>query len=63
MVAIPKKQKLNFRFHNPNTPEATADYITKIFMEVNQKKLDKILGEEVSKRENMEEQKEGCCAV
>ncbi len=22
-----KKQKLNYRFHNPNTAEVTADYI------------------------------------
>ena len=25
-----KKQKLNYRFHNPNTAEVTADYILKV---------------------------------
>lgn len=29
------KQKLNFRFHNPNTAEAAAGYILKIFIEAN----------------------------
>ncbi len=28
-----KKQKLNYRFHNPNTAEVTADYILKVFIE------------------------------
>ena len=44
-----KKTKLNFRFHNPNTPEATAEYIIKILIEVNQKKVKRILSEEASK--------------
>ena len=35
-----KKQKLNFRFHNPNTAEATADMILKVFIEVNAQKVD-----------------------
>lgn len=48
-VTIPKKSKLNIRFHNPNTPEATADYISKILIQVNQKKIEKILQEEASK--------------
>ena len=30
-----KKQKLNYRFHNPNTAEVTADYILKVFIEAN----------------------------
>lgn len=42
---IISKRKLNFRFHNPNTPEATADYIIKILMEVNAKKINRILEE------------------
>ena len=45
-----KKQKLNYRFHNPNTPEATADYIIKVLMEANKKKLEQALKEEVSRR-------------
>lgn len=34
-----KKQKLNYRFHNPNSAEVTADYILKVFIEVNEKKV------------------------
>lgn len=45
MIAISKKTKLNYRFHNPNTPEVTADYILKILIEVNLKKIDRILEE------------------
>ena len=46
MVKIPKK--LNFRFHNPNTSEDTADYIVKIFMEANKTKLERSLQEEAT---------------
>ena len=28
-----KKRKLNYRFHNPNTAEVTADYLLKILIE------------------------------
>lgn len=45
MIAISRKTKLNYRFHNPNTPEVTADYIVKILIEVNKKKIDRILEE------------------
>lgn len=45
MIAISKRTKLNYRFHNPNTPEVTADYILKILIEVNLKKIDRILEE------------------
>ena len=50
-----KKQKLNYRFHNPNTAEVTADYILKVFIEVNAKKVDRVM-QEVAER-NMEEDK------
>lgn len=35
-----KKQKLNYRFHNPNTMEATADILLKVFIEVNSEKVE-----------------------
>ncbi len=35
-----KKQKLNYRFHNPNTVEDTADTLLKIFIEANQEKAE-----------------------
>lgn len=55
-VYLPMKQsKLTYRFHNPNTPEATADYILKLFVEVNTNKVERAL-QEVA--DNIEEQKE-----
>ena len=50
-----KKQKLNYRFHNPNTAEVTADYILKVFIEVYAKKVGRVM-QEVAER-NMEEDK------
>ena len=41
------KRKLNYRFHNPNPVEVTADYILKVMIEANAEKMEKIL------RENM----------
>ncbi|MBD5472844.1 MAG: hypothetical protein HDR20_08090 [Lachnospiraceae bacterium] len=38
-----KKQKLNYRFHNPNPADVTADYILKIFIEVNEKKVEQAI--------------------
>ena len=50
-----KKQKLNYRFHNPNTAEVTADYILKVFIEVNTKKVERVM-QEVAER-SLEEDK------
>ena len=36
-----KKRKLNYRFHNPNTAEVTADYLVKILIEANSEKVEK----------------------
>jgi len=35
------KKKLNYRFHNPNPPDVTVDYILKVFMQVNIPKVEK----------------------
>lgn len=40
-----KKRKLNYRFHNPNTAAETADYILKVFMEVNAGKVEAAIRE------------------
>ena len=37
------KRKLNYRFHNPNPVEVTADYILKVMMEVNTEKVEKAI--------------------
>ena len=44
-MTIANKIKLNFRFHNPNTVEETANYIAKLFVEVNQAKVERVLQE------------------
>lgn len=33
-------RKLNYRFHNPNTIEATADELIKVFVQVNMGKVE-----------------------
>ena len=39
------KRKLNYRFHNPNPVEVTADYMLKVMIEANTEKVEKILQE------------------
>ncbi len=46
-----KKKKLNYRFHDPNNPAVSAEYILKVFIEANQKKV-----EEVIRKASMEKQ-------
>ena len=41
------KRKLNYRFHNPNPVEVTADYILDILIEANKGKVEKVLQEEM----------------
>ncbi len=53
-----KKQKLNYCFHNPNTAEVTADYILKIFIEMNTKKVERVM-QEVIERSLEEDKQEG----
>lgn len=45
------KRKLNYRFHNPNPVEVTADYILEILIEANKGKVEKILQEEIEQEE------------
>ena len=44
-----EKQKLTFRFHNPNPVEASAEYILRVLIEVNKPKLEKALQEASNK--------------
>lgn len=55
-----KKQKLNYRFHNPNPADVTADYILKVFMEVNEKKVEQAIKTAAEQLNN--EEKEECLA-
>ena len=38
-----KKIKLNYRFHDPNDPAVAAEYILKVFIEANQKKVEAVI--------------------
>ena len=40
-----KKRKLNYRFHNPNTAEVTADILLKVMIEANADKVEKAIRE------------------
>ena len=51
-----KKRKLNYRFHNPNTAEATADYILKILIEANKGKVDQAIRDATKEKENKKEE-------
>ena len=38
-----QKRKLNYRIYNPNSPENTADFLVKLFIEVNQPKVEQMI--------------------
>lgn len=60
-----KKQKLNFRFHDPNPPGVAADAILHLLVEANMGKLEKAIREaaeaaEQEKSENPKKPKKIC---
>lgn len=44
-----KQRKLNYRFHNPNSAEDTADFLCKLLVEVNAGKVERAIEEAVLK--------------
>lgn len=50
-----KKRKLNYRFHNPNTADATTDILLKVFIEANSKKVEKAVQETAEKTHEVRE--------
>ena len=44
-----KQRKLNYRFHNPNSAEDTANYLFKILIEANAGKVERAIEEAASK--------------
>ncbi len=44
-----KQRKLNYRFHNPNSVEDTANYLCKILIEANAGKVERALQEAMVK--------------
>lgn len=54
-----KKRKLNYRFHNPNTAEVTADYLLKILIEANASKVEQAIQEAADELPNDQNMMEG----
>ena len=44
-----KQRKLNYRFHNPNTAEDTADFLRKLLIEANANKVEYAIEEAASR--------------
>ena len=44
-----KQRKLNYRFHNPNSAEDTADFLCKLLIEANAGKVERVLEEAASR--------------
>ena len=44
-----KQRKLNYRFHNPNSAEDTADFLCKLLIEANASKVECAIEEAASK--------------
>ena len=38
-----KKQKINYRFHNPNSTEDTINFVLKILIEANRSKVERAM--------------------
>ena len=58
---MPKKSELKFHFHNPNTPEVTAEYLLAVLIEANAKKVEDAIREQTGQRSNQTD--EGRLAV
>ncbi|MGN1198923.1 MAG: hypothetical protein ACI4TA_15180 [Acetatifactor sp.] len=44
-----KQRKLNYRFHNPNSAEDTADFLCELLIEANAGKVERAIEEVASK--------------
>lgn len=49
------KRKLNYRFHNPNPADVTADFLLKMLIEANAGKVEQAIQEAASKCEEHDE--------
>ena len=50
-----KQRKLNYRFHNPNSAEDTAEFLCKLLIEANAGKVERALQEAASMSEEEDE--------
>ena len=46
-----KRTKLNYRFHNPNSAEDTADFLCKLLIEANARKVERMIEVNTGKME------------
>ena len=53
-----KQRKLNYRFHNPNSAEDTAEFLYKLLIEANAGKVERVIEEVVRKSAGENECKE-----
>lgn len=53
-----KQKKLNYRFHNPNSAEDTADFLCKLLVEANTGKVERVIEEAARKGTDKDECKE-----
>ena len=44
-----KQKKLNYRFHNPNSADDTADFLCKLLIEANAGKVERAIEEAASR--------------
>ena len=51
-----KQPKLNYRFHNPNTVEATADILLELFIEANREKAEDAIRQAALKNDPQQDQ-------
>ncbi len=47
-----KQPKLKYNFHNPNTPEKSADYILKVFIDSGLLKVEQAIKESTVHKDN-----------
>lgn len=57
-MARKEQPKLNYRFHNPNTPETTADFLVKLYVAYHQPEVEAIVldaQQEIARVKNQEQ--------
>ena len=53
-----KQPKRDYQFHNPNSPEVFAEYLTAVFMEANAKKVEEAIQAAADTAPSLEDIKE-----
>jgi hypothetical protein len=61
-MPLARKTKLTYHFHNPNTIEATAEMLFRVFLQSNQAKADQAIQEALARLPNQIQPSESDCA-